>query len=60
MKSILQDNKVCFLCGAAATDEHHIFGGRNRSISEKLGLKVFCVGVAIKEYIVPQKVRLSR
>lgn len=30
----------CYVCGRRATDLHHIFGGRNRQISDKLGLTV--------------------
>lgn len=47
MKSIMQDEKVCFLCGSRASDleEHHVFGGTaNRKLSEKYGLKVFLCG----------------
>lgn len=41
-KSILQeDDEVCFLCGGwGACEWHHIFGGANRKLSEKYGLKV--------------------
>ena len=46
MKSIIQSDKSrCYLCGrrggADPLDEHHVFGGPNRKISEKDGLKVF-------------------
>ena len=48
MKSIIQDNKDhCYLCGRNAhadywgLDEHHVFGGSNRQISERYGLKVY-------------------
>ena len=43
MKSILQNDKVCFLCGRTSGLEcHHIFGGvANRKLSEKYGLKVW-------------------
>lgn len=43
MKSILQNTKVCYLCGRrTGLEEHHIFGGvANRKISEKYGLKVW-------------------
>lgn len=42
MKSILQRNKICYLCGATqALEEHHIFGGALRKKSEKFGLKVY-------------------
>lgn len=40
MKSILQDEKACYLCGAVVGLElHHIFAGTaNRKISTKYGL----------------------
>lgn len=45
-KSILQQEKYCYLCDLLAhkymvrgLQEHHIFGGPNRSISEAEGLK---------------------
>ena len=43
MNSILQDDKVCYLCGKQYGLEcHHIFAGvANRRISEKHGLKVW-------------------
>ena len=32
----------CYLCGASGqTEEHHCFGGPNRKLSEKYGLKVY-------------------
>ena len=41
MRSIIQEDlSTCFICGATATEEHHIFGGANRKLSEKYGLKV--------------------
>ena len=48
MKSIVQENKEnCFICGKNAKsdywglDEHHCYGGKNRQLSEKYGLKVY-------------------
>ena len=43
MKSILQSEKVCYLCGKQYGLEcHHVFGGvANRRISEQYGLKVW-------------------
>lgn len=43
MKSIIQDEQVCFLCGSTdRLQEHHIFGGNpNRKNSEEDGLKVY-------------------
>ena len=42
-KSILQmDKHSCFLCGSYNwIEEHHVFGGANRKLSEKYGLKVY-------------------
>ena len=42
-KSIFDDDQLdrCYLCGAYGhMDEHHIFGGPNRSTSDKYGLVV--------------------
>ena len=40
--SILQDKKECFITGGTENlHEHHIFGGRNRKISEQYGFKVW-------------------
>lgn len=43
MKSILQKDRACYLCGRInGLEMHHIFGGvANRKISEKYGLKVW-------------------
>lgn len=48
-KSIMQsDRSKCYLCGRNGNgdplEEHHIFGGPNRKLSEKDGLKVFLCG----------------
>lgn len=42
-KSILQDEKKCYICGCYNfLEEHHIFGGNpNRKTSEQFGLKVY-------------------
>lgn len=42
-KSIVQQEKRCWFCGAVVgLEEHHIFAGTaNRKISEKYGLKVW-------------------
>lgn len=44
-KSIIQDKKSgrCYLCGAqgALLEEHHVFGGGCRRLSEHYGLKVY-------------------
>lgn len=50
MKSIIQSEKECFLCGRAfeygpdRLEDHHIFFGPNRKHSEKYGLKVWLCG----------------
>lgn len=52
MKSIIQTEKECFLCGCCTPsgfydglEDHHIFfGTSNRAKSEKLGLKVWLCG----------------
>ena len=42
MNSIIQDKKVCFVCGKDyGLHNHHIYGGANRKVSEKYGLKVW-------------------
>lgn len=46
MKSIIQtDKEHCFICKMNSNleplDEHHVFGGSNRKLSEKYGLKVY-------------------
>lgn len=44
MKSVIRGNEkgVCYLCGRSGpTEEHHIFGGPNRKLSERYGLKVY-------------------
>lgn len=43
MKSIMQEQKKCYICGRRnSLDEHHVFGGNpNRKLSEKYGLKVW-------------------
>jgi hypothetical protein len=41
-KSILQDEKVCFLTGSTMDlDKHHIYFGPNRNASEKNGFWVW-------------------
>ena len=43
MKSVLQTNKECWVCGRTENlHSHHIFGGTaNRKISERYGLKIW-------------------
>lgn len=41
MKSIIQREKQCLICGSWNIEDHHIFfGNANRKQSEKYGLKV--------------------
>ena len=41
MQSILQNKNECYRCGSQYyLEEHHIFGGANRKLSEQYGLKV--------------------
>lgn len=43
MKSIISNDQegVCYLCGSHnGIQEHHIFGGPDRKVSERYGLKV--------------------
>ena len=41
-ESIIQTEKECFFCKSQVwLEDHHIFGGANRSRSEKYGLKVW-------------------
>lgn len=46
MKSILQDEKECYICHTTqGLHEHHIFfGNANRRQSEKYGFKVYLCG----------------
>ena len=42
MNSIIQDKKRCILCGREdGLEEHHIFQGSNRKLSEKYGIKAW-------------------
>ena len=42
MKSIIQTERECYICGSPYVEEHHVFfGTSNRKNSEKYGLKVF-------------------
>ena len=42
MKSIIQEERCCWVCRNPDVEEHHIFyGTANRSLSEKYGLKVY-------------------
>lgn len=41
MKSIISNEKKCFICGSPYTHKHHIYGAANRSISEHNGFWVY-------------------
>ena len=42
MKSIIQSEKQCYVCGTTrCLHDHHIFRGPYRKMAEKLGLKVW-------------------
>lgn len=42
MDSIISTEKECYFCGRRTWIEcHHIYGGANRKLSEKYGLKVY-------------------
>lgn len=41
MKSIIQSERECYFCGSPYVEDHHIFGGPNRKLSERYGLKVW-------------------
>ena len=50
MDSIMQEEGICYLCGSSGIDDmcgleqHHVFGGPNRKLSERYGLKVYLCG----------------
>lgn len=42
MKSIISEDKCCYICGSTHwLEKHHIFGAANRKKSEKYGLTVY-------------------
>lgn len=42
MKSILQEERECWVCRSPYVEEHHVFyGTANRTLSEEYGLKVY-------------------
>lgn len=42
MKSIVQSEKRCYICGTCQNlERHHIFMGPDRKLSEKYGLTVY-------------------
>ena len=42
MKSIIQNERVCYITGRGDHhEEHHVWGGANRKNSEKYGLKIY-------------------
>lgn len=44
MKSILQKEKMCWVCGSPHVVEHHVFFGGKRELSDKYGLTVYLCG----------------
>lgn len=59
MKSILQDDKRCYICGNIYNlHMHHIYGGGNRRISENNGFKVWLC--ALHHNMSNQGVRFNR
>ena len=67
MKSIIQaDRTQCFICGRNAQadywglDEHHCYGGANRNLSERYGLKVYLCHHSCHLYGVHKNAELSR
>lgn len=44
MRSIIQDEKICYITGRGdSLEEHHVYGGYNRRLSEQYGLKVYLI-----------------
>jgi hypothetical protein len=42
MKSIIQNEKKCWVCGSTRhLEKHHCFGASNRKLSEKFGLTIW-------------------
>lgn len=41
MKSIISNIKHCYICRLPYVHKHHIYGGANRSISEKNGFWIY-------------------
>jgi len=53
MRSILVNEKVCWLCGSSTgehKDLHHVYGGGMRNTSEKYGLVVYLCHHNCHEY----------
>lgn len=40
-KSLISDDKQCWICGNREVEKHHIYGGPNRNLSEKYGCFVY-------------------
>lgn len=54
-KSIMQEDRtICYFCGRNGSrdplEEHHVFGGANRKLSEKRRIK----GVPVRKPLPPQ------
>jgi hypothetical protein len=52
MDSIIQsDRDKCYICGKCGhMDEHHVFNGCNRKLSEKYGVKVYLCHIGCHMY----------
>lgn len=58
VKSILQSNKACYICGTTLNLHlHHIYGGANRSLSDKDGCVVY---LCVNHHTGVQGVHLNR
>lgn len=40
-KSLISDDKQCWICENREVEKHHIYGGPNRNLSEKYGCFVY-------------------
>lgn len=55
--SIIQKEKCCYVCGTTKNlQEHHIFGGASRKLSERDGLKVW---LCLNHHTGPQGVHFN-
>lgn len=41
VKSNLQDEEICIVCGSPYTERHHVFHGSYRANAEKYGMTVY-------------------
>jgi len=61
-KSILTQNMdICYLCGAPATEVHHIFNAANKKKSEKYGLMMpICFNCHFEIHNIPGRMRETK